>query len=147
MKNPEDFGLPSTLYGLPVIVDDDAKPTGAAAALLATGNRPEFQNPSRRWKYVSVLPEDVLKCLSLDLSTYITRLALPPLPVGYRVLDVNWSWFDHCFHFMIEHNSFPEVPEGEQIPRVEGWTPFMVERRAVALVEGDSDLPIYREIK
>ncbi len=105
------------------------------------------QKYSRRWKYVSVTPESVLDVLSLGISPFVVRIAFPPLPKGYRVMDVNYNWSNRCFDVRVEHESFPEVPDGEETPRLEGWSPDRVECRTVALVEGDSDLPVYRESK
>ena len=35
MKAPENFGLPTTLFGIPVVIEDDVKPTGVTAAVMA----------------------------------------------------------------------------------------------------------------
>ncbi len=99
----------------------------------------------RRVKIVSLAVEDVLDVLSLKTPQYILRLALPTLPVGYRVESAIMNWAARCFDVLVEHESFPAVPCGQTPPPLEGWSPSMVERRLLARVEGAADSPVYRE--
>jgi hypothetical protein len=70
---------------------------------------------SRRLKIATLLASDVLEMLAMDSSEFINRLSLP-LPKGYCVLGVHENWSLRSFDVLIEHPSFPEVPDGESPP-------------------------------
>ncbi len=99
-------------------------------------------NP-RRVKIVSIAVDTVLDVLSLDTPEFITRLRIPAMPTGYKVLGVNANWMRRCFDIQVEHESFAEVPEGEFLPQLYGCQD--VEHVCVARVENAVDMPVYRE--
>jgi hypothetical protein len=68
---------------------------------------------------------------SPDCFTISTR---PIIPDGARVLAVEHSLSRACFAFLVEHDSFPVVPDGAESPLAEN--PFE-SRNIVAVKEED----------
>lgn len=48
---------------------------------------------------------------------YVALPILKGLPDGYCIRTVQFSFSHQAFAFLIEHESFPDVPDGEEIPR------------------------------
>jgi hypothetical protein len=60
------------------------------------------------------------------------------LPSGVELLAVHSDPYHACFNFLIRHESFPEVPEGEEIPAVNGAPNMVYEMfKLIPIGEGD----------
>lgn len=72
-----------------------------------------------RVKLYFVSEEEVLRtCLrSFPDSMVVTRHK--ELPVGYQILRVEHDYDRRGFLFMVFHPTFPEVPIGTEIPRMD----------------------------
>lgn len=74
----------------------------------------------RRYKIIQVPDHMVLNCFvtSTDGPECLTmnRITIPGLPENARVVFANWSNYRGCFELVVYHESFPELPAGEEIP-------------------------------
>ncbi len=77
----------------------------------------------RRWRYYPV-PERFV----LDTWAQMASASLPPywcfpeldIPQGAKVFEVFHHPFSKCFNFLVAHESFPPVSDGNSIPIMEG---------------------------
>ena len=75
----------------------------------------------RRVKLFCLRPEFVLALVARPRSEYLSVLNFPELPQGCTLLGVEFEFARHAFVFMVEHDSFDPVPDGEIPPMLEGW--------------------------
>ena len=95
---------------------------------------------NRRVKIVALPVEAVMGCLDLSDQRFIERISLPSLPAGYKVVGVFGNWPRRCIDVMVSHESFPEVPIGEQLPRLPE-TPAEIITFARVIRRGDAGEP------
>jgi hypothetical protein len=76
----------------------------------------------RRCKIFSLPVESVLTLMGEWRQYDFVRLPiLKGLPDGYRVRNVQFNFGTQAFDFLIEHESFPETPDGNEYPRGNSW--------------------------
>lgn len=51
-------------------------------------------------------------------SDFLAQELYPLLPEGSDIRGLEWDIRTNCFNIVAQHNSFPEVPEGNEIPVV-----------------------------
>jgi len=72
----------------------------------------------RKVKYISIPEDDILDMLRGESLKNIIKFKT--LAEGYETLAVHPDWNTKAFNFLVYHKSFPVVPEGAQIPSIEG---------------------------
>lgn len=75
----------------------------------------------------------VLRGFGVVTPGYVQILDAVPFPPGSRLLGVDYSWPHQSFGFMVEHEEFPEVPDGAMAPDVCG--PFGAAYRSVRVLD------------
>lgn len=101
------------------------------------------RKPTRRLKRFMVGENEVIDMLVRGgvaewhhgaLQSFIYVIDKRPFPEDARLLSVHHDYRDKCFAFTLEHESFPEVPDGAMIPSVwwgdMRWRPVAVPRLA-----------------
>lgn len=84
----------------------------------------------RRVKILSIPPDYILQILNGQRVEYLILPETEYIPKGSRVVSVRYNWEMQTLDFMVEHESFPEVPDGERPPRIIGQS---IERPSVWL--------------
>lgn len=94
---------------------------------MASDNlEPIGPRPGRRVKCFSIDHQKVLDVIARGLvpewhhgalASFIYVLDRLPFPRDAKVVRVGYDSWNLCFGFMIEHESFPEVPDGCPAPR------------------------------
>lgn len=98
----------------------NASPSGAAMKAIPS---------SRRIMRVSMSAHVVVEWFANAVLSDNPRDAAIPklrgLPNGVAVLGVSSDWMNRTLDFLVEHASFPEVPDGQEVPVFAG--PFTEE--------------------
>jgi hypothetical protein len=84
-----------------------------------------MNSDERRWKLLSVNPQDIMTMLIGWQIFDVIRLPIfQGLPEGFSVHNVNFDYHRECFVCCIEHESFPPTRVGEHIPFINDLASF-----------------------
>lgn len=72
----------------------------------------------RRLKMIRVGQTDVIGIFTMPAGEHVPRLVFPDLPVGYQVIAAYYSFQYMGWDVIVQHESFPEVTIGKQIPEI-----------------------------
>jgi len=71
----------------------------------------------RRLKAYFLSKEDVLRTMLRQHQHEVEAIIhYKELPIGYEILTVDYDYRYAGFVFLIHHPTFPEIPEGDEIP-------------------------------
>ena len=101
---------------------------------------PQSRRVKRFMVNADVVLDMVLRGMGAYTPGYVYVLDRAPFPPDAKLVGVNYEWPYQAFGFLVEHESFEEVPDGGMAPNVaESWDAMY---RAVRVVEEGADAPL-----
>lgn len=101
----------------------------------------------RRVKVLRVNPDYIIQMLNGQNVQYTMFPENDHTPPGTKVLSVNANWERHTIDFLIYHESFPVVPEGQIAPDAMDGTVYELFRKVPSPFIKDSEMKrIEREV-
>lgn len=99
---------------------------------------------SRRLRCVSIPEHAVLEVFANWKQADVLSLPVLSLPDGAQVHSVQYDWWCRSFGFLVEHASYPEVPDGREFPRHVGeWEAVKIHGRTIAQLAQVGDLTTF----